>query len=61
MDDIVQTGKIRVALYPPTYSTDPRTGQLSGWTIDLIRALGKRLGVEGQPVERRTPPNLRLP
>jgi ABC-type amino acid transport substrate-binding protein len=45
-----------VALYPPTYTKDPRTGQLSGWTIDVIRALGERLGVEGQPVERRTPP-----
>ena len=56
MDDIVRAGKIRVALYPPTYAKDPQTGQLSGWTIDVIRALGERLGVEGQPVERRTPP-----
>ncbi len=56
MDDIVRAGTIRVALYPPTYSKDPRTGQLSGWTIDVIRALGERLGVEGGPVERRSPP-----
>jgi hypothetical protein len=46
-----------VALYPPTYSRDPRTGQLSGWTIDVIRTLGERLGVTGEPVERQTPPD----
>jgi len=56
MADIVRAGKIRVALYPPTYSRDPRTGQLGGWTIDVIRALGERLGVAGEPVERQTPP-----
>ena len=56
MDDIVRAGKIRVALYPPTYSKDPQNGQLSGWTIDVIRVLGERLGVEGYPVERQTPP-----
>lgn len=56
MADIVRAGKIRVALYPPTYSKDPRTGQLSGWTIDVIRALGERLGVAVETVERRTPP-----
>jgi polar amino acid transport system substrate-binding protein len=56
MADIIRAGKIRVALYPPTYSKDPRTGQLSGWTIDVIRALGERLGVAGEAVERQTPP-----
>ena len=56
MDDIVRSGRIRMALYPPTYAKDARTGALSGWTIDVIRALGERLGVDGQPVERRTPP-----
>jgi polar amino acid transport system substrate-binding protein len=56
MDDVVQSGRIRVALYPPTYSRDPRSGELSGWTIDVIRALGERLGVEAQPIERQTPP-----
>jgi polar amino acid transport system substrate-binding protein len=56
MDDIVRSGRIRVALYPPTYAKDARSGQLSGWTIDVIRALGERLEVESQPVERQTPP-----
>ncbi len=56
MADVVRAGKVRVALYPPTYSKDPRTGELSGWTIDVVRALGERLGIEAQPVERQTPP-----
>jgi polar amino acid transport system substrate-binding protein len=56
MTDIVRAGKIRVALYPPTYSKDLRTGLLSGWTIDVIRALGERLGVAAETVERQTPP-----
>lgn len=56
MDDIVRSGKLRVALYPPTYSKDPRSGQLSGWTIDVIRALGESVGVTSQPIERPTPP-----
>lgn len=56
MKDIIRSGKVRVALYPPTYSRDPRSGELSGWTIDVIRALGERLCVEAQPVERQTPP-----
>jgi polar amino acid transport system substrate-binding protein len=56
MDDIFQSGRVRVALYPPTYSRDPRTRELSGWTIDVIRAIGERLGVEAQPIERQTPP-----
>jgi polar amino acid transport system substrate-binding protein len=54
--DLVRAGKVRVALYLPQYSKDPATGQLRGWTIDLVHALGERLGVEGVPVEHQTPP-----
>ena len=54
--EIVRTGRIRVAVYPPTYAKDALTGALSGWTIDVINALGERLGIKGQPVERATPP-----
>lgn len=55
--DLVRAGKVRVAVYPPTYSKDQATGELQGWSIDLVRALGKRLGVDGVPVENPTPPN----
>ena len=54
--DIVKRGEIRVALYVPQYSRDPATGELRGWTIDLVAALGARMGVKGVPVEHPTPP-----
>jgi len=55
--DLVQAGRVRVALYVPQYTKDPITGELGGWTIDLVSALGVRLGVEGVPVEHPTPPD----
>jgi polar amino acid transport system substrate-binding protein len=36
-------------MFPPQYVRSP-TGELSGWAIDLARALGARLGVETIPV-----------
>jgi polar amino acid transport system substrate-binding protein len=54
--DLVQAGKVRVALYLPQYTKDPVTGDLRGWCVDLVRAIGKRLGVAGVPVEHLTPP-----
>jgi polar amino acid transport system substrate-binding protein len=53
--DLVRAGKVRVALYLPQYSKDSVTGELRGWPIDIVRALGERLGVEGVPVEHPTP------
>jgi polar amino acid transport system substrate-binding protein len=54
--DLVRAGHVRVALYVPQYTKDPATGELRGWTIDLIAALGERLGIRGIPVEHPTPP-----
>jgi polar amino acid transport system substrate-binding protein len=54
--DLVKKGEIRVALYVPQYTRDPATGQLRGWTIDLIAALGAKMGIKGVPVEHPTPP-----
>jgi polar amino acid transport system substrate-binding protein len=53
--ELVQAGRVRVALYIPQYTKDPITGALAGWTVDLVAALGARLGVEGVPVEHPTP------
>jgi len=53
--DVVQAGRIRVALYVPQYHKDPTTGALSGWPIDLVAALGERVGVPGVPVEHPNP------
>lgn len=54
--DLVKKGEIRVALYVPQYTRDPATGQLRGWTIDLVAALGAKMGIKGVPVEHPTPP-----
>ena len=55
MTDLVQAGRIRVALYVPQYHKDRVTGALSGWPIDLVAALGERIGVQGVPVEHPNP------
>jgi hypothetical protein len=54
--DLVKAGQVRVALYVPQYSRDSKTGELRGWTVDLVEALGARLGIKGVPVEHPTPP-----
>jgi polar amino acid transport system substrate-binding protein len=53
--DILHAGRIRVALYVPQYHKDPVTGALSGWPIDLVAALGERIGVQGVQVEHPNP------
>src|SRR5581483_5879230 len=54
--DLVRKGEVRVALYVPQYSRDPATGELRGWTVDLVTALGAHMGIKGVPVEHPTPP-----
>jgi len=55
--DLVKAGRIRVALYVPQYNKDTATGELRGWPIDLVAALGARIGVQGMPVEHPNPAN----
>jgi polar amino acid transport system substrate-binding protein len=55
--DLVQAGKVRVALYVPQYTKHPVTGELRGWCVDLVNALGARIGVKGVPVEHPNPAN----
>ena len=55
--DLVKAGRIRVALYVPQYNKDTATGELRGWPIDLVAALGARIGVQGVPVEHPNPAN----
>jgi ABC-type amino acid transport substrate-binding protein len=55
--DLVKAGQVRVALYVPQYTKDPVTGELGGWCVDIIHALGARLGIKGVPVEHPNPAN----
>jgi polar amino acid transport system substrate-binding protein len=59
--DLVQAGRIRVALFPPQYVQDPATGELRPFaagviSMELARGLARRLGVEVQLVGQPTPP-----
>jgi polar amino acid transport system substrate-binding protein len=54
--DLIQTGKIRVGLFPPQYTKDPATGELKGVWAEISRALAARLGVQVVLLERSTPP-----
>ena len=59
--DLVQAGKIRVALFPPQYVQDPASGELRPFaagviSMELARGLTRRLGVEVQLVGQPTPP-----
>src|SRR5262245_59407461 len=61
--DLVQAGKIRLALFLPLYAKDAATGELRWVTtgivsIDLMRAFAARLGVEVQLAGYLTPPEV---
>jgi polar amino acid transport system substrate-binding protein len=57
--DLVQAGKIRVAVHSIMYTNDPQTGALKAAStgiilLDLARTLGARIGVEVVPVGHPT-------
>jgi polar amino acid transport system substrate-binding protein len=56
--DLVQAGKVRLALFPPQYTKDPVTGQLKGLYVEVARAFAARIGVELVLVEHPTPPKM---
>jgi polar amino acid transport system substrate-binding protein len=58
--DLVQAGKIRVALFLPQYTKDPVTGALQGvgtgfLAIEIARVLAARLGIEVRLIEQPSP------
>jgi polar amino acid transport system substrate-binding protein len=61
--DMVQAGKIRVAMFLPTYIKDSVTGEVRGRgvgivMIEIARVLAARLGVEAQIIGYPTPSNV---
>jgi len=56
--DLVRAGKVRVALFPPQYTKDIVAGELSGVWVEVVRALGRRIGVEVAITELPTPGKL---
>ncbi len=60
--DLVQSGKIRVAVFLPQYSKDLATGELHGIGMGFVamqmgRALADRLGIGLALIENPTPPS----
>jgi polar amino acid transport system substrate-binding protein len=58
--DLVQAGKIRLAIFLPQYNKDPATGEIRGVgtgfvAAELARALAARIGVELQILGYPTP------
>jgi polar amino acid transport system substrate-binding protein len=58
--DLVQAGKIRVAVFLPQYNKDAATGEIRGVAtgfvaVELARALAARLGIEMQVLGYPTP------
>ena len=58
--DLVQAGRLRVALFPPQYTKDPVSGELRGAGpgpafLDIARALAARIGVDVQLIAYQTP------
>jgi polar amino acid transport system substrate-binding protein len=63
MADLVQAGKVRVALFLPLYTSDPRTGELRGSgpgivAIEVARGLAAHIGIEALLVGHPTPPKV---
>jgi len=58
--DLVQAGRLRVALFPPQYTKDPVSGRLQGAGpgrvfLDVARALADRIGVQIELLDYQTP------
>jgi len=49
--DLIRAGRVLVGMFPPQCTTEPVTGTLRGWPIDLGLALGARLGVGATSIE----------
>jgi polar amino acid transport system substrate-binding protein len=53
--DLVRTGQVRVAMFPPQFTKNTATGELGGWGLELARALGARLGIEAATILKPGP------
>ena len=56
--DLIRAGKLRVGLFPPQYTKDPVTGELSSVWVEIARALAARIGIQVVLLEYPTPPHV---
>ncbi len=53
--DLVRAGRLRVGMFPPQCTRDPKTGELRGVWLEVVRALGAQIGIEVVVIELPTP------
>lgn len=53
--DLVRAGRLRAGLFPPQYAKDVATGEPRGVWVEVVRALGARIGIEVAIVELANP------
>jgi polar amino acid transport system substrate-binding protein len=56
--DLVRTGKLRVALFPPQYMKDAATGEIRGVWVEVVRRLGEHIGIPVVVIELSNPNQL---
>jgi polar amino acid transport system substrate-binding protein len=56
--ELVRTGRLRVALFPPQYLKDAATGQIRGVWVEVVRRLGAHMGIAVKIVELSNPDQL---
>jgi polar amino acid transport system substrate-binding protein len=55
VEDLLRADRLRVALFPPQFDRRAASGELRGWPVDVARAVGARLGVNVQLLDRPGP------
>jgi polar amino acid transport system substrate-binding protein len=56
--DLVAAGKVRFGTFPPQYAKDSTTGELKGPWVEVMRALGARMGLSVVLIELSNPSKL---
>ena len=56
--DLVRAGKVRFGTFPPQYTKDSATGELTGPLVEMMRALAACMGLSAELIELPTPSKL---
>lgn len=56
--DLLRAGKVRVALFPPQFGRDAKTGRIDGMWVEVVRDLAAHMGIALEVVELSNPGEL---
>jgi polar amino acid transport system substrate-binding protein len=56
--DLVRAGRVRVALFPPQYGKDAKTGRINGMWVEVVRDLAAHIGIALEVVALSNPGEL---